>query len=103
MPVTQPPAPRFHIILPRDVDIESEEIRHTNKVRKKVPINKRLRMPIHHYLSIRNTSNPEFGPRPIIFTLSDLVLRDDIDTRPPAIHTNPPATTPAPISTSYCQ
>ena len=37
MPVTYPAAPHFLIILPIDIDVASEEIRHTDKLNSNTP------------------------------------------------------------------
>ena len=39
-PASHPTAPCIHIILPIDVDCESEEIRNTDELREKTPVTK---------------------------------------------------------------
>ena len=52
MPVTDPAAPHFIIIMPIDIDIASEEISHTDKLNSKISDNIYLRMHIPGLSSI---------------------------------------------------
>ena len=78
MPVTHPAAPHFLSILPIDVDVASEEISHTDKLNSKTSDNIYLQMHVPGLPSINRKLYPELGQRPIIFTLSNLILRHKV-------------------------
>ena len=61
MLVTYPAAPHFLIILPIDVDIASEEIRHTDKLNNKTPNTISLHLKVSELPRIESTTYPEFG------------------------------------------
>ena len=70
MPVTHPAAPHFLSILPVDIDVASEEISLTNKLNSKT-LNS-IYLP--RIIKYNKKLYPELGQRPIIFTLSILIL-----------------------------
>ena len=78
MPVTHPAAPHFLSILPIDVDVASEEISHTDKLNSKTSRSTYLHVHISKLTVITIKLYPELGQRPIIFTLSNLILRHKV-------------------------
>ena len=78
MPVSHPAAPHFLSILPIDIDVASEEISHTDKMNSKTSDNIYLHMHVPELPRIEGIIYPELGQRPIILTLSNLILRHKV-------------------------
>ena len=77
-PVTYAAAPHFIIILPIDIDIASEEIRHTDKLNNKTSDYIYLHIHVPELPRLESIIYPELGQRPIVFTLSNLILRHKV-------------------------
>ena len=78
MPVTHPAAPHFLSILPINIDVASQERSHTDKLNNKTSKSTYLHTHISKLTVIMIKLYPELGQRPIIFTLSNLILRHKV-------------------------
>ena len=78
MPVKHPAAPHFLSILPINIDVASQERSHTDKLNNKSSKSTYLHMHISKLTVITIKFYPELVQRPIIFTLSNLILRHKV-------------------------